>query len=132
MQILLVGQGSLLEVRYHLSSLLVAIVLAGGVLIALQAFVTNLLPGHQLPLVALAILAVGLAPWCLRRGQLVYGLLMFCLLLGTYLLWHEIAGWILAQQLSPAPAALNIFAVALFLTLYLIQAQILANPATLL
>jgi NAD(P)H-quinone oxidoreductase subunit 5 len=112
-----------------LSSLLVAIVLAGGVLIALQAFVTNLLPGHQLPLVALAILAVGLAPWCLRRGQLVYGLLMFCLLLGTYLLWHEIAGWILAQQLSPAPAALNIFAVALFLTLYLIQAQILANPA---
>ena len=41
----------------------------------------------------------------------------------------SIAGWILAQQLSPAPAALNIFAVALFLTLYLIQAQILANPA---
>jgi NAD(P)H-quinone oxidoreductase subunit 5 len=78
--------------------------------------------------VALTLLAIGLAPWCLRRGQLPYGLAMFTLLLGAYLLWHQAAGWILQQPLAEAPLPLSWLAVLLFLGLYLLQAVILAHP----
>ena len=69
-----------------LGDLLWALLLAGLALALLQGAWTWLQPGPELPLVALAILAVGLAPWCLRRGQVLYGLAMFALLLGGLLL----------------------------------------------
>ncbi|MDW3711155.1 MULTISPECIES: NADH-quinone oxidoreductase subunit L [unclassified Pseudomonas] len=111
-----------------LARLVLALLLAGAALALLHVLWTWALPGHALPLVALALLAIGLAPWCLRRGQLPYGLAMFTLLLGAYLLWHQAAGWILQQPLAEAPLPLSWLAVLLFLGLYLLQAVILAHP----
>ena len=110
-----------------LGSLVLALLLAGVTLAVLHWLWTWALPGYALPLVALTLLAIGLAPWCLRRGQLAYGSAMFALLLGAYLAWHQAAGWILHQQLAEAPAPLSGLAVLLFLGLYL-QAVILARP----
>lgn len=112
----------------ELGSLLGALLLAGLVLILLKGVWTWALPGHELPWVALTILAIGLAPWCLSRGQLAHGLLMFGLLLGAYLLWHQAAGWILDQRLPAAPLPLTVLAVLLLLGLYLLQALLLTNP----
>lgn len=111
-----------------LGSLLLALLLAGLALTLLQGLWSWVLPGHALPLVALTLLAIGLAPWCLRRGQLPYGLAMFVLLLGAYLLWHQAAGWMLDLQLGTAPWPLTGVAVLLFLGLYLLQALLLAHP----
>lgn len=112
----------------ELGSLLRALVLAGLVLILLKGAWTWALPGHELPWVALTILAIGLAPWCLHRGQLAHGLLMFGLLLGAYLLWHQAAGWMLDQRLAKAPLPLTVLAITLLLGLYLLQAVLLARP----
>lgn len=111
-----------------LGSLLIALLLAALLLALLHVLWTSLRPGHELPLVSLTLLAVGLAPWCLRRGQLPYGLIMFSLLLGAYLLWHQAAGWILDQQPGAVPLVLTGLAVSLFLGLYLLQALLLAYP----
>lgn len=111
-----------------LGGLLLALLLAGLVLALLHTLWAWALPGHALPLVALTLLTIGLAPWCLRRGQLPYGLAMFLLLLGAYLLWHQAAGWVLDQQFNTAPLPLTGLAVLLFLTLYLLQALLLAHP----
>lgn len=111
-----------------LAGLLLALLLAGLSLALLQGLWVWLLPTQALPLVALAILAVGLAPWCLRRGQGLYGLAMFVLLLGAYLLWHQAAAWVLPQSGSAAPWPLSALALLLFLGLYLLQALILARP----
>lgn len=111
-----------------IAGLLLALLLAGMTLALLQGLWAWLLPTQALPLVALAILAVGLAPWCLRRGQVLYGLAMFVLLLGAYLLWHQVAAWILQQPGPSAPWPLSALALLLFLGLYLLQALILARP----
>ncbi|BCR25278.1 NADH-quinone oxidoreductase subunit L [Aquipseudomonas alcaligenes] len=111
-----------------LAALLLALLLASLSLALLQGLWAWLLPTQALPLAALAILAVGLAPWCLRRGQVLYGLAMFALLLGAYLLWHQAAAWILQQPGSAAPWPLSALALLLFLGLYLLQALILARP----
>jgi NAD(P)H-quinone oxidoreductase subunit 5 len=111
-----------------LVGLLLALLLAGLSLALLQGLWAWLLPTQPLPLVALAILAVGLAPWCLRRGQVLYGLAMFALLLSAYLLWHQAAAWILQRPGSVAPWPLSVLALLLFLGLYLLQALILARP----
>ena len=111
-----------------LAALLLALLLASLSLALLQGLWAWLLPTQPLPLAALAIIAVGLAPWCLRRGQVLYGLAMFALLLGAYLLWHQTAAWILQQPGSAAPWPLSVLALLLFLGLYLLQALILARP----
>ena len=59
---------------------------------------------------------------------MLYGLAMFALLLGAYLLWHQAAAWILQQPGSAAPWPLSVLALLLFLGLYLLQALILARP----
>jgi len=111
-----------------LGDLLWALLLAGLALALLQGAWTWLMPTHELPLVALAILAIGLAPWCLRRGQMLQGLSMFVLLLAAYLLWHQAAAWILDTPLTQAPLLLTGLALLLFVGLYLLQALILARP----
>ena len=111
-----------------LGDLLLALLLAALTLALLQGLWTWLLPAQALPLVALAILAIGLAPWCLRRGQVLFGLGMFALLLGAYLLWHQVAAWVLGQPSPAAPWPLTVLALLLFLSLYLLQALILARP----
>ena len=78
--------------------------------------------------VIISILAIGLAPWCLRRGQMLQGLSMFVLLLAAYLLWHQAAAWILDTPLTQAPLLLTGLALLLFVGLYLLQALILARP----
>ena len=112
----------------RLGGLLFALLLAGLALALLHTLWAWALPGHTLPLVALTLLSIGLAPWCLRRGQLPYGLAMFTLLLGAYLLWHQLAGWVLDQQLGTAPLALTGLAVLLFLGLFLLQSVLIAHP----
>lgn len=111
-----------------LASLACALLLAALALILLKGLWTLLLPDHELPWVALTLLAIGLAPWCLRRGQLAYGLLVFALLLAAYLLWHQAAGWLLHQRLAAAPLPLTLFAILLLLGLYLLQGLLLARP----
>lgn len=111
-----------------LAGLLRALLVAALMLILLQGLWAWLLPGHELPLVALTLLAIGLAPWCLRRGQWAHGLLMFGLLLGAYLLWHQAAGWILDQHLAEAPLPLALLAMGLLVGLYLLQGLLLARP----
>ena len=112
----------------ELGGLLRALALAALALLLLKGLWAWALPGHELPWVALTILAIGLTPWCLGRGQLAHGLLMFGLLLGAYLLWHQAAGWILDQRLPTAPLPLTGLAVLLLLGLYLLQAVLLAHP----
>ncbi|MDG1582428.1 NADH-quinone oxidoreductase subunit L [Pseudomonas sp. GOM6] len=111
-----------------LGGLLFALLLAGLALALLHTLWAWALPGHTLPLVVLTLLAIGLAPWCLRRGQLPYGLAMFTLLLGAYLLWHQLAGWVLDQPLGTTPLALTGLAVLLFLGLFLLQSLLIAHP----
>jgi len=112
----------------ELGGLLRALLLAALALVLLQGLWGWALPGHELPWVALTILAIGLAPWCLGRGQLTTGALTFGLLLGTYLVWHQAAGWLLDQHLAAAPLPLTALAMALLLGLYLLQAVLLSRP----
>ncbi|MDU9400265.1 NADH-quinone oxidoreductase subunit L [Pseudomonas sp. zfem003] len=111
-----------------LLSLVSALLLSGLALLLVKGAWDALWPGHALPLVALAILAVGLAPWCLRRGPLPYGVAMFVLLVGAYLLWHQAAAWLLRSTPTVAPLPLTLLALGLFLGLYLVQALILTRP----
>lgn len=113
-----------------LAALLLALALAALAVVGLDQLWRQVLPQHPLPLEALAILAVGLAPWCLRRGSSLYAGITLALLLGLYLLWHLAASWILASgtQLPGAPLALSLVALGLFLALYLLQAWIVARP----
>ncbi|MBI6659382.1 NADH-quinone oxidoreductase subunit L [Pseudomonas carnis] len=114
----------------RLTDLLCALLLASLALALalLQGVWTWQLPAHQLPLMALAILAIGLAPWCLRRGQVLQRLSMFALLLAAYMLWHQAATWILAPPPTEAPLLLQGLALLLFVGLYMAQALILARP----
>lgn len=118
----------------ELFSLLLALGLAALAMALLDQLWRYLVPMHPLPFEALAILAVGLAPWCLRRRQPLYAVLMLVALLGLYLLWHLAAGWILAASATPAtaPLYLSLVALALFFGLYLLQALIVARPQSLL
>ncbi|ALZ85074.1 NADH dehydrogenase [Pseudomonas oryzihabitans] len=111
-----------------LGGLVRALLLAALALIGVKGLWAWLLPDLALPWVALTILAIGLAPWCLGRGQRVHGLLMFSLLLGAYLLWHQVAGWLLDQRLAEAPLPLSGLAMGLLLGLYLLQGLLLAHP----
>ena len=111
-----------------LGSLLLALLLAGLALTLLQGLWTWLVPTYELPLAALAILAIGLAPWCLRQGHVLHGMVVFALLLGAYLIWHQAAAWILDYPHAEAPLPLTWLAVLLFLGLYVLQAVILARP----
>ncbi|WP_322977598.1 NADH-quinone oxidoreductase subunit L [Pseudomonas sp. C11] len=113
-----------------LGALLLALALAALAVVGLDQLWRQVLPQHPLPLEALVILAVGLAPWCLRRGSTLYASITLALLLGLYLLWHLAASWILASgtQLPGAPLALSLVALGLFLALYLLQAWIVARP----
>lgn len=113
-----------------LGGLLLALLLAALGLLLVQAAWQLLLPGYALPQVALVILAIGLAPWSLRQGGWLYGLAMFGLLLGAYLLWHQAAAWILGPSPAHAvhPLYLTLLALLLFAALYLLQAWILARP----
>lgn len=117
-----------------LLSLLLGLALAGLAMALLDQLWRYLVPMHPLPMEALVILAVGLAPWCLRRSQPVYAALMLTALLGLYLLWHLAASWILASgaAFASAPLYLSLLALALFLGLYLLQAWIVARPKGLL
>lgn len=114
----------------RLSALLLALVLAALAVILLDQLWRRFVPAQPLPLEALAILAVGLAPWCLRRGQPLYAAATLAALLGLYLLLHLAASWILTSHgpLPGAPLALSMFALGLFLALYLLQAWIVARP----
>jgi NAD(P)H-quinone oxidoreductase subunit 5 len=111
-----------------LGSLLLALLLAGMALTLLQGLWTWLEPTYELPLAAMAILAIGLAPWCLRQGQVPHGMMVFALLLGAYLIWHQAAAWILDYPRAEAPLPLTWLAVLLCLGLYVLQAMILARP----
>ncbi len=79
---------------------------------------------------ALAVLAIGLAPWCMRLSGILHNLGTLTLLLGIYLVWYVSAGYVLGA--SPSPSALQqylaLIAILMFLILYLIQALILARP----
>lgn len=129
------------QARYHalqppahpisLGGLLLALLLAALGLLLVQGAWQWLLPGHALPQVALVILAIGLAPWALlRQGAKLYGLAIFSLLLGAYLLWHQAAAWILGASPAHAvhPPYLTLLALLLFAALYMLQAWILARP----
>ncbi|WP_282282849.1 NADH-quinone oxidoreductase subunit L [Pseudomonas sp. PS02302] len=111
-----------------LNGLVRALLVAALMLALLQGLWAWLLPSHALPLVALTLPAIGLAPWTLRRDQPAYGLLMFGLLLGAYLLWHQAAGWILGQHLAAAPLPLALVAMVMLVGLYLLQSLLLARP----
>ncbi|WP_277374503.1 NADH-quinone oxidoreductase subunit L [Pseudomonas sp. AA-38] len=113
-----------------LAALLLALVLAALAVIGLDQAWRHFVPAHPLPLEALIILAVGLAPWCLRRGHALHAGSMLVALMGLYLLWHLAASWILdlGPQLPGAPLALSLLALSLFLALYLLQAWIVARP----
>lgn len=113
-----------------LAALLLALALAALAVGLLDQLWRQFVPVHPLPLEALVILAVGLAPWCLRRGSPLYAAFTLALLLGLYLLWHLAASWILASgtQLPGAPLPLSLLALGLFLGLYLLQAWIVARP----
>jgi NAD(P)H-quinone oxidoreductase subunit 5 len=111
-----------------LNGLVRALLVAALMLALLQGLWAWLLPSHALPLVALTLLAIGLAPWTLRRDQPAHGLLMFGLLLGAYLLWHQAAGGILGQHLAAAPLPLALVAMVMLVGLYLLQSLLLARP----
>ncbi|WP_312379150.1 NADH-quinone oxidoreductase subunit L [Pseudomonas oryzihabitans] len=111
-----------------LGGLLRALLTAALALLLLQGLWRWLVPSHELPLVALTLLAIGLAPWCLRRDQPAYGLLMFAVLLGVYLLWHQAASWLLDQHLATAPLPLAVVAMVMLVGLYLLQGLLLARP----
>ncbi|MDD1507575.1 NADH-quinone oxidoreductase subunit L [Pseudomonas sp. CNPSo 3701] len=131
---------TVLQVRHHalqparpapnLAALLLALLLAALAVVLLDQLWRHFVPAQPLPLEALAILAVGLAPWCLRRGQPFYAAATLAALLSLYLLWHLAASWILAshEPLPDAPLALSVLALGLFLALYLLQAWIVARP----
>jgi NAD(P)H-quinone oxidoreductase subunit 5 len=114
----------------RLRSLLLALGLAGLGITLLHQLWLHWLPTHPLPLEALAIVAVGLAPWCLHRGGLAHGLTMLILLLGLYLLWHLGAAWILGADATSGAHSLylTLLALGLFAALYLVQACIVARP----
>lgn len=109
---------------------LLALVVATLWLTLLHSLWSLLLPAHPLPLLALVILAIGLAPWCMRLSGALHSVGMLTLLLGCYLLWHLAAGQVLGT--SPAPSALQQylggFALLLFISLYALQALIIAQP----
>ncbi len=117
-----------------LAALLLALVLAALAVLLLNQLWRQMMPMHPLPIEALAILAVGLAPWCLRHGSTLFGVFMLVMLLGLYLLWHLAASWILdsATPVAAAPLPLGLLALALFFGLYLVQAMIVARPKSLL
>lgn len=113
-----------------LAQTLLALVLAAFWVTLLHGLWSLLLPAHQLPLMALVILAIGLAPWCQRLSGALHGLGMLTLIVGLYLLWHLAAAQVLGA--GPAPSLnqhyLGLFALLLFVSLYLLQAWIIAQP----
>jgi NAD(P)H-quinone oxidoreductase subunit 5 len=113
-----------------LAHALLALFLAAFAVTLLHGLWNTLLSGHPLPLMALVILAIGLAPWCLRLSGALHSVGMFSLLLGSYLLWHMAAAQVLGA--SPAPSALQqylaLLAMLLFGSLYGLQALIIAEP----
>jgi NAD(P)H-quinone oxidoreductase subunit 5 len=109
---------------------LLALVVAAVWLTLLHGLWSMLLPAHPLPLMALVVLAIGLAPWCMRLSGALHSLGMLTLLLGCYLLWHLAAAHVLG--ISPARSDLqqylSVLAVLLFVSLYTLQALIIAQP----
>ncbi|OWJ90350.1 NADH-quinone oxidoreductase subunit L [Pseudomonas sp. A46] len=113
-----------------LGQTLLALPLAGLWVLALHGLWTSFLPQHALPAAALALLAVGLAPWCIRRASWVHGVLVSGVLLAAYLLWHLAAASLLVGTPRPGPYqdALAALVVMLFIGLYLLQAWITSHP----
>jgi NAD(P)H-quinone oxidoreductase subunit 5 len=113
-----------------LQQILLALCLATFWVTLVHGLWSMLLPSHSLPLMALVILAIGLAPWCMRLSGALQSLGMLTLLLGLYLLWHLAAAQVLAS--SPSPSALQhylgLLALLLFVTLYLLQGLIITRP----
>lgn len=113
-----------------LGQALLALILAALWVTLLHGLWSMLLPGHPLPLMALVILTIGLAPWCMRLSGALHSLGMLTLLLGGYLLWHMAAAHVLGT--SPAPSVLQhslaLLALLLFVSLYGLQALIIAQP----
>lgn len=113
-----------------LSQILLALSIAALWVALLHVVWSQLLPTHEIPLMALAVLAIGLAPLCMRLSGILHNLGTLTLLLGIYLVWHVSAGYVLGA--SPSPSALQqylaLIAILMFLLLYLIQALILARP----
>lgn len=109
---------------------LLALVVAAVWLTLLHGLWSTLLPAHPLPLMALVILAIGLAPWCMRLSGALHSLGMLTLLLGCYLLWHLAASQVLGTSpvRSDLQQYLSVLAVLLFVSLYALQALIIAQP----
>lgn len=113
-----------------LTQALLALILAALLVTLLHGLWSMLLPTHPLPLMAMVILAVGLAPLCLRRSGLLYSLVALTLVLGFYLLWHLAAAQVLG--VSPGQSALQhyltLLALLLFVGLYSLQTWVVAQP----
>nr|WP_176704164.1 NADH-quinone oxidoreductase subunit L [Pseudomonas sp.]QDK64836.1 NADH-quinone oxidoreductase subunit L [Pseudomonas sp.] len=109
---------------------LLALVVATLWITLLHGLWSILLPAHPLPLMALVILAIGLAPWSMRLSGALYSLGMLTLLLGCYLLWHLAAARVLGTSPSPSDLqqSLGVLALLLFVSFYALQALIIAQP----
>ncbi|MDO9616476.1 MAG: NADH-quinone oxidoreductase subunit L [Pseudomonas sp.] len=107
-----------------------ALVMVMAWLVLLHGIWSLLLPMHSLPAMALVILAIGLAPWCMRLSGALHSLGMLTLLLGCYLLWHMAAAHVLGSSptTSDFQQYLGLFALLLFLSLYALQALIITQP----
>jgi NAD(P)H-quinone oxidoreductase subunit 5 len=109
-----------------------ALVAAGLSVAAFYWAWTQLLAGFHVPVVALAIIAIGLAPLLFGRGLSAVGMLAMALLLQAYFLWHELFASVLGP--IPAPSALQeqlgVLVVALFIALYALQAWLRVHPGS--
>ena len=107
-----------------------ALPLAGIAVLLLHGLWTLWQPQHGLPLVALVILTVGLAPWCFRLAGALHATAMLTLLLALYLLWHQTASLILGGYPAPSgfQSGLAVLVVLLFVALYVSQAWITDRP----
>jgi NAD(P)H-quinone oxidoreductase subunit 5 len=115
-----------------LAPLLLALPFAALWVALLHWLWTLMLPAHEVPLVALVVLTIGLAPWCFRTTGLLHGLVVLTALPSAYLLWHLGGAYVLGEV--PVPAVhqtfLAMIMVALFLTLYAVQSWITVRPGS--
>lgn len=109
-----------------------ALVAAGLSVAALYWGWTQLVAGFHVPAVALAIIAIGLAPLLFGRGLSAFGMLAIALLLQAYFLWHALFASVTGPL--PVPSALQQLlgglVVALFAALYGVQAWLRAHPGS--
>ena len=115
-----------------LKQTLLALPMAALAVLLLHGLWTLWQPQHALPLVALVILTVGLAPWCFRLAGAFHATAMLSLLLALYLLWHQAAALILGGYPAPSgfQSGLAVLVVLLFVALYVSQAWITERPTS--